>query len=322
MPSPFRLAPADEQIHENTGEANFNESMYFNFFDPAQRVGGFLRIGCRPNEGHAETTVCIYLPDGSVLFHFKRSALEGGARFDAGGARFEVLAPFERLRIGYAGSACHLRDPLSMADPRAAFAANPFEPVGIDLAIEAVGPVFGGEREGPARGAHEAEFAKGHYEQHHRASGELRLLGERRAFEGFGLRDHSWGPRSWQSPLFYRWLTANFGGELGFAATWIRNRDGSEIRGGFLHRGGRLVPVRGVAIEADFAGEQQLHRGLRVRLECTDGGTLDVVGRVIGMIPLRNRRDGRVTRIAEGMTEWSCEGRTGFGLSEFLDQIG
>ena len=42
---------------------------------------------------------------------------------------------------------------------------------------------------------------------------------------------------------------------------------------------------------------------------------------MLSLIPLRNRKDGRVTRIAEGMTEWTCEGRTGHGLSEYLDQV-
>jgi hypothetical protein len=46
-----------------------------------------------------------------------------------------------------------------------------------------------------------------------------------------------------------------------------------------------------------------------------------VEGRVLSLIPLRNRRDGHTTRIGEGMTEWTCEGRTGYGLSEYLDQI-
>ena len=47
----------------------------------------------------------------------------------------------------------------------------------------------------------------------------------------------------------------------------------------------------------------------------------------MNLIPLRNRRqtpDGEmlVTRISEGMTEWTpADGRTGYGLSEYLDQI-
>ena len=28
-----------------------------------------------------------------------------------------------------------------------------------------------------------------------------------------------------------------------------------------------------------------------------------------------------MTRISEGMTEWRSDGRVGFGLSEYLDQI-
>ena len=35
------------------------------------------------------------------------------------------------------------------------------------------------------------------------------------AIDGYGLRDHSWGPRFWQAPWYYRWLTANFGGDFG-----------------------------------------------------------------------------------------------------------
>jgi hypothetical protein len=124
-----RLEPADEYLHENTGEPNYNESMYFNFFDADQKLGGFLRIGNRPNERYAETTVCLYLPDGRVVFNFKRAEIADNSKFEAGGMRFEVDVPFERLRIEYAGKACRLADPLAMRDPRAAFQANPFVPV-------------------------------------------------------------------------------------------------------------------------------------------------------------------------------------------------
>jgi len=318
---PFVLEPRDEFMHENTGEPHFNESMYFNFFDPGQRLGGFLRIGNRPNEQLAETTVCLYAPGGEVLFDFKRAEIADDERFEAGGLRFEVETPLEQLRVCYAGDACRLADPLQMSDPRQAFRSNPRVPLRADLAIQALAPAFGGERRGAPRGAHEAEFARGHYEQHHRASGVLELDGQRIAFDGFGLRDHSWGPRSWQSPLHYRWLTANFGPAFGFAATWIANRDGGEVRGGFLHRGRTLTRIDCVEIETEFTGEQRVHDRLRVRLGCADGETLEVEGRVLSLIPLRNRRDGGRTRISEGMTRWTCGGRTGYGLSEYLDQL-
>ena len=41
-------------------------------------------------------------------------------------------------------------------------------------------------------------------EEENRARGELVLDGARFAIEGYGLRDHSWGPRSWQAPAYYR----------------------------------------------------------------------------------------------------------------------
>ena len=59
----------------------------------------------------------------------------------------------------------------------------------------------------------------------------------------------------------------------------------------------------------------------RATLTCVDGQQLEVTGRVLSLIPLRNRKNGKTTRISEGMTEWSCEGRTGYGLSEYLDQV-
>ena len=38
-------------------------------------------------------------------------------------------------------------------------------------------------------------------------------------------------------------------------------------------------------------------------------------------IPLRNRRDGMVTRITEGMTRGRTATSTAPGLSEYLDQV-
>jgi hypothetical protein len=81
------------------------------------------------------------------------------------------------------------------------------------------------------------------------------------------------------------------------------------------------VLVRHVEIDTQWAGPEKLHQQLVARLTCADGEKLEIEGRVLSLIPLRNRREGRTTRIAEGMTEWRCQGRTGYGLSEYLDQV-
>src|SRR3954468_6115545 len=66
------VKPEDDYTHPLGPEPNFNESVYFNFFDRAQQRGGFVRIGNRANEGYAEMTVIVYEPDGSALFNYKR----------------------------------------------------------------------------------------------------------------------------------------------------------------------------------------------------------------------------------------------------------
>src|SRR6188768_7157 len=70
----MRLEPSDDYLHPLETASNFNESRYYNWFDPGAGMGGWVRMGNRPNEGYAEMTVCLYLPDGRVAFNYKRRA--------------------------------------------------------------------------------------------------------------------------------------------------------------------------------------------------------------------------------------------------------
>jgi len=324
------LLESDDLMHPNGGEATFNESAYYNFFDPRLRVGGFVRLGNRPNEGYAEMTVCVYLPDGRVAFMFKRPPTTSNDRHDAGGLRFEVGKPFVEHRITFAGRACLLERPLEMAEPREAFTRNPHVPVTLDLRWLRLSPGYGGElrrREGErwvsvASEKAGQEFAKGHLEQHGKAVGTVTVDGASFTIDAPGLRDHSWGPRSWQAPKYYRWLTMSFGEDLGAVPMITVQRDGGEIHAGYVYRRGqpneRIVRTE---IETEVQGEQQLHHRVRVRATTASGEVLDIEGTVLSMIPLRNRRDGKITRIAEGMTEWRWGDRVGYGLAEYLDHL-
>ena len=53
----LRLDPSDEYMHPLESAKNFNESMYFNFFDPGDRIGGWARLGNRANEGRGDDDV-------------------------------------------------------------------------------------------------------------------------------------------------------------------------------------------------------------------------------------------------------------------------
>lgn len=320
---------SDDLLHLNTGESNYNESAYFNFYDPKVRLGGFVRLGNRPNEGYAEMTVCLYLPDGRVGFMFGRPKIASNDAFDAGGMRFEILEAMRTHRITYRGNVCLMARPLDLLDPRQAFTSNPHEPAALELSYSALSAAHGGEPRVEENGRwvsfkHERtgqEFARGHLEQHGHARGQLTLGGQTIPIDGFGLRDRSWGPRYWQGPEWYRWLTMNFGPGHGIAAALTHQRDGSELQGGYIYeRGNPNRPLARVEVETEYTGPEQLHAALRARLHPTDGGTpIEVTGRVLSMVPLRNRREGVTTRIAEGLTEWRWGDRVGYGWSEYLD---
>jgi hypothetical protein len=320
-----RLEPHDEYMHELGPESNFNESMYFNLYDPKQGVGGWFRCGNRANEGYAEMTVCLYLPGGRVAFMYKRPEIANNDAFDAGGIRFDVLTPFERLDVSYTGKVVVLDEPLQMADPKAAFTNNPYAECEVRIEYSGVSAMFGGEPDTPHEKPGE-EFAKGHYEQLIAGKGTIRVGDEEWEVDGFGLRDHSWGPRYWQAPWYYRWLTANFGPDFGFMGSRVARRDGDGTRGGFVWEDGQLHLCHDFEITTDWQGDDSYHQGISAVLRSGER-EWKVTGKVIDLIPLRNRRpdpDGNmlVTRISEGMTEWTLDdGRTGYGLSEYLDQI-
>lgn len=78
-------------------------------------------------------------------------------------------------------------------------------------------------------------------------------------------------------------------------------------------------------IDTDW-DEHGYQTALRARVKTRGGRSYEVEGKVMSLIPLRNRRtapDGTEfnTRITEGMTEYRCNGQVGYGLSEYLDQI-
>jgi hypothetical protein len=312
-------------MHELGPEPNFNESMYFNVIDPGTRLGGFFRLGNRANEGIGEMTVCIYLPDGRVGFMFQRPRISSNDAFDAGGMRFDVVEPFTSLKVSYRGPLLLLDDPWQLSDPGAAFRANPTVDGEVELTYLGRSPMFGGEPETPAEAPGE-EFARGHYEQLVEASGSVRVGSDEWTVGGFGLRDHSWGPRYWQAPWYYRWLTANFGEQFGFMGSHIARRDREGVRSGFVWDGTDLHLCEDVRIRTSSEGPDRTHQRLDVTLVSTDR-IFTVTGEVLGLVPLRNRRKGpdgneMVTRISEGLTRWTLDdGRIGYGLSEYLDQI-
>ena len=251
------VKPEDDYTHTLGPEENFNESVYFNFFDREKQMGGFIRMGNRANEGHAEMTVIVYQSDGSALFNYKRPQISHNDGWDAGGLKVEVLVPGEKIRTTFVGSVVYLADPREMREPSVAFKENPHKKVRLDLVHEGVGPIYGHVAE-PGGAGSQNDFARAHYEQHMKVTGTLQVEdGPVLEIAGHGLRDHSWGPRYWQSTPSYRWITGNFGDDIGMVLSVVGGRVG-----GVFHRGPDEL-IRITEAELDSAAETwQLHADL------------------------------------------------------------
>jgi hypothetical protein len=100
----------------------------------------------------------------------------------------------------------------------------------------------------------------------------------------------------------------------------IVTQGGNEVLSGFVFRDGENHFVNRLELHTDWTGEGHYHDRIRVTLH-SSAGDFEITGRVLIMLPLRNRRHGKVTRISEGMTEWRCGEHVGYGLSEYLDQL-
>jgi hypothetical protein len=309
----------DDYTHPLGPETNFNESMYFNFFDHKRGHGGFARIGNRANEEYAEVTLTLYLSNGNVLFNYMRPHIDNNDAMDAGGMRFEVLEPMEKHRTTYEGGAVFLTSPEQMADPGQAFRNNPHKKVRLDIGHQAVGPVYGRATEQNESEDLEKTFARAHYEQHMRTRGTMAIDGETLEVDGFGLRDHSWGPRYWQAIHSYRWLTCAFGEDFGIMVSQVSRDENNRTENGVVIRDGTLEGITSVDLDSKFDG--QAHKSMTAKLGLANGEKLTLEGTVKGYIPLRNRRAQMVTHIGEGMTEYRCEGRVAYGISEYLDQV-
>jgi aminoglycoside phosphotransferase (APT) family kinase protein len=363
--------------HQNSTSTNttspgisYNESVYLNFHDPKQGWGGFVRIGNRPLENTAEVTLTIYLPDKSVIFSFARPEIKSNNGWCAGGLQYDVQRPFEniRTRVMAGTRAYHLKQPWLLRDPEQLFSKSaPTEhkpiPVKIEMDLEhlASGPVFGGVNE-----SKEAQnFARNHYEQHTLVIGtiDIEFTPNNKIHFGLsngrGLRDHSWGPRSWQASENYRWLTGNF----------VTSRNGNNNNNGNDDDVGFMVHIAGNHLTGNavyHVGKEELFLvpgttcTLSTRYQTEDKGAIMdyqyfsgatrpkhsphkrhglfiinlgdflIQGEVIGYIPMRNRRSGLVTTLGEGFTKYTVlrstrpdqlkEGDIGYGMSEYLDQ--
>lgn len=319
----FRLEPHDEFMHVPDDNPHFNESVYCSALDPSG-IGGWMRLGNRLNEGYAELSMVLYLTDGRVACAFGRPKIESNDRFDAGGMSVSVPEPFVRQEWAYTGELFLLEDPNALRNPQQMMKTAPRVEGEVRWSSTGVSPLHGGEPvDDSTPTMYGREFSLGHFNQHVRSVGSIRVGDEEWAVDGFGWRDHSWGPRLWQNIHWYRLVTFNCGPGRGGMLLKIADPPRGARRLGILLYDGQYEDVVDLDWTTDWTDTKE-PSAWTVTVQ-TPARQVELHGRVLNHAPLRNRRDidGVVvtSRVSEGFTEITWDGRTGHGMTEYIERL-
>jgi hypothetical protein len=319
------VSASDEQPHAVEGDGQWSESYYFNLYDPKSGLGGFTRIGVRPNEGTMDVGLSFFLPDGGFVHvrhvkpqHTNTSDLE------VEGVRYELVKPLERWRLTYDGPS-HSLPSARDAGNREAWKKSRLERLIVDLTFDAIHPPAGagGDRPAPPSGAAAAAaggVAKGHFEQAGRWSGTVWVSGDEYAIHAWGNRDKSWGVRNWQAPRMWRWFSLNFGDDCAMGAVRLLMSD-ADVQRGWIYRDGRNVSVRGLELRTETEPGSCIQKTLELTLTDAESRRHVIAGELLNVAPLPQSRNGRKTLVCEGLARFRYEGREGYGIAEYLHQI-
>jgi hypothetical protein len=192
------LTPSREAIVGVTPEVpGWTENLLFTPYDPLADIGMWLHLGTVADMWEMwEDRVLIGLPEEQgVLSMWAYHRTVPDRRPAGSNLAFRCEQPFIKWHISFDGFCVRssyeaMRNGLVTDGPKSH--------VHLDLEVACLTPVWDAAA-GPAiasgAGMAEQSWAREHYEQLNRVTGEVRIDGESIRFDGGGWRDHSRGPR-------------------------------------------------------------------------------------------------------------------------------
>jgi hypothetical protein len=313
--------------HEVEGDSAWSESYYFNAYDPAVDAGFFTRIGVRPNEGTMDVGLSVWLPGNRIanVRAVREQRVMTDDDLDVGGVRYQRVEPMRTWRLT-ADADAEVRD---LGAPAGSAGGSRPAHVTLDVTFDALTPAIG--TDGQARSDRSDERAastaatvgKGHLEQAGRWSGTIGCGGDSWQVDpasARGNRDKSWGPRRWGGPRMWRWFSINVGDDVHFGGIRIGTPAG-DLHRGWVWRDGEAASIRDWHVTSELAGDGVTHRVSHVRATDKRGRVHELRGDVLRVYGVPHRTGDRFTVVNEGLARWTYEGRTGYGISEYLHQL-
>jgi hypothetical protein len=326
------LDASHDFAHDVEGDSAWSESYYFNAYDPAVDTGLFTRIGVRPNEGTIDVGLSVWLPGDRIanVRGVRSQTVMTDDDLAVGGVRYERLEPMRRWRLTADAEA----EVLDLGGDTTPGRGRPGR-LALDLTFTSLIPAIGTDGLGRDRRSDDTAAStattvgKGHLEQSGTWAGRVTLDDQTWALDpatARGNRDKSWGPRRWGGPQMWRWFSINIPGEGGddagtnFGGIRIGTPAG-DLHRGWVWRDGSATSIRAWDVTTELAADGVTHRVSHVRATDKQGRVHELRGDVLRVYGVPHRTGERSTVVNEGLARWTYEGRTGYGISEYLHQL-
>jgi hypothetical protein len=326
------LNASHDFAHPVESDGAWSESYYFNVYDPTVDTGFFTRIGIRPNEGTMDVGMSVWLPGGDLCEY--RAVREQHEMVDrslvVSDVRYDMEEPMKswRLRMDATGTVRPCIVPGSAtADGAADAGGGRTAHVVIDVTFEALMPGVGADGQSGTRRSSDAAAAsaqtvgKGHLEQAGRYTGAITVDDKRYELsDARGNRDRSWGPRRWGGPTMWRWFSVNIGDDVHFGGIRIGTPAG-DLHRGWVWDGDAATSIRQWDVRTELADDGLTQQVTHIDATDKAGRTHQLRGDLLRVAPIGRAGSGATTVVNEGLARFTYEGRTGYGIAEYLHQL-
>ena len=287
------LSPQDELIHPIASEPTWREAYYFDWFDPASRLCAFGYIGVHPNQQLGDVIFALWRGD-LLLARFTRWDFNipsdiGEERLAFGPLHFRPIEPFRAWEMSYDDGFCRM-----------------------DVTFHGIHPpYFWADSHGAL-----ASTNSHHYEQQGRYQGTVRVGGEFFPVAAAGCRDHAWGWGARAGIRRWMWASAQFSEDFCWNTFQVTLADQRDILYGYIFRGGQNRFVRSSRVTAEYASLPS-PTGLMLEISADNGDRVSARGRILNVFDTSFQERNKTGYHFFCFTEYECEGRTGYGQSNF-----
>ncbi|MGH7290126.1 MAG: phosphotransferase, partial [Myxococcota bacterium] len=264
-PEPLQPNADDEGTHEPTDEALWNESWYFDFADPGQDVGGWVRLGLIPNQGHAWINALLCGPDMPTIavldFEAALPTDHTHVHTDDLDLELEAITPLRSYRVSLRGRGQAYDDPAALLRGDS---GRPVELV-MNLTWTTAGTPY-------------QYRLSTRYEIPCTVSGTVTTDGRSFEFTDVaGQRDHSWAARDWWS-MEWVWSALHLDDGTHLHGLDLRIPGAPRMAAGYAQRAGDVVELQTVVARETF-GDNELPLGTTLEMSPGDiTATVDIRG--------------------------------------------